>query len=87
MEFITAAINFTSRMIVKKKKCGSSSNLASATCLVWIFMLVNNTFLPTGEMKEEIAPSVKSIALETQAAVLENLKFISASDRGGRCVF
>jgi hypothetical protein len=36
-------------------------------------MLVNNTLQPTGEMKEEITPFVKSIALETEAAVLENL--------------
>lgn len=64
------------------KKCGSSSNLASSTCNVWSVMLVNNTPQPFGEMTEEITPSVKSITQRTHAAVLENLKFISASDSG-----
>jgi hypothetical protein len=62
------------------KKCGSSSNLAATTCKVWSVMLVNNTPHTLGEMKEEIAPSVKSITQGTHAAVLECLKFISASD-------
>jgi hypothetical protein len=45
-------------------------------------VLVNNTPQPLGETKAEITPSVKSITQDTHAAVLENLKFISASDSG-----
>lgn len=45
-------------------------------------MLVNNTPQPFGEMKEEITPSFKSITQGTHVAVLENLKFIFASDSG-----
>jgi hypothetical protein len=47
-------------------------------------MLVNNTPQPLEELKEEITPSVKSITQGTHAAVLGNLKCISASDSGSK---
>jgi hypothetical protein len=41
---------------------------------VWSILLVSNIPQPLGEMMAEIIPSVESITIETQAAVLENCK-------------